>query len=67
MGNEQEVTIQGDSVIEKQIVSTTYDKTEYLAQKMQELSDHKAGVIAYNEAADAKRDELEDLINSLQE
>ena len=62
MGNETQIKIEGENVIEKTIVSTTHDKAEYLAQKQKELEEHDAGVKAYIEASNAKRAELVKLI-----
>ena len=56
------IKVEGENVIEKSIVSTTYDKVEYLAQKEKELEEHDAGVKAYIEASNAKRAELVALI-----
>jgi hypothetical protein len=64
MTNENEIVIkvEGENVIEKSIVSTTYDKVEYLAQKEKELEEHDLGVTAYIESSNAKRAELVKLI-----
>ena len=62
MGNETQIKIEGENVIEKTIVSTIHDKAEYLAQKEAELVAHDAGVTAYIESSNAKRAELVKLI-----
>ena len=62
MGNETQIKIEGENVIEKTIVSTIHDKSEYLAQKEKELEEHDLGVTAYIESSNAKRAELVKLI-----
>jgi hypothetical protein len=65
MASEIQIKVDGDLVIETTSISKEFNKEEFLAQKLQELEDHNNGVAAYLEAANIKKEELEDIINKL--
>jgi hypothetical protein len=65
MASEIQIKVDGDLVIETTSISKEFNKEEFLAQKLQELEDHNKGVAAYLEAANIKKEELEDIINKL--